>query len=383
MALTDKIGIAREAIITEPTWPSVSAALVTELLPVTSLEIRSGINQAFTPSTDTDGQRFGYVDADVTNNTPSFTLGTELRYYGLEQLFVNALGMEARYIDDVQMPEELVAGKAYRHVFEVDQTLGTGMPWSLTNDGIMSGDIVANQRKVRRATLVAQRDTFTWQCLSSMVNQLSLGFNENMEGRCNTVWYGYSLDRASMINTTATLRKALLNAAPHVIFLHTIIRIAPYSASVPLDSDDQIALTAWSVTLENNLQIQQGPRTTFSSEEFERGGPPTLLGSFNLPRYTNNIFVEAWPASTSFMMDMKATGPLIPGTNVHYQLNVYIPGLRIIQAEPSGPDVKRSNLPLQWYAVIPAVRPAGFPSGVKNGPIIIELVNHIARHSLL
>jgi len=381
MALNDCAGWAREATIEEPTWPSVAPARITRLLPNINLDLRTGANRQFTPASD--GTQIGYVSSDVTNFTPSFTVNMPMRYGGLEDIIVSAMGMQARWIQSVQMPEVLVAGRAYRHLFELDTNLGTGMPWIQVADGVFSDDVTPMQRKMRRGTLAVVREFTVWEYLSCMIDQIAFGWENTGEGHCNIQGLAYSVRQDPAVNTLASMHKAMINFAPSVFFHQGVLRIKDYSASEPLLVGHKMKTQTWNVTVQNILQVTQGRRTGLSSEEFERGGAPLVLGSFNLPRYVNNIFVDAWPTNTRLMMDLKFTGPLIHGTNIPYQVNFYVPGFYVIQAEPVGPTLARANLPIQWYAAVPPVWPAGFPVGVKKGPLMIELVNHISAHSLL
>jgi len=295
--------------------------------------------------------------------------------------------MEARRISGTVMPQAYtgLGTGAYRHLFEMDTNLGTGMPWDPVYDGVEEGDLVdPMQRKMRRGTVAVWREFGIWELHSCMINQLAFGWDTNSStGHCNLDFFAYDLTRTPIVNSSLSLRVAFPNAGPSVLFHQGIIRIGPANISTPLDNDDIIRPMTWFATVQNQLQVAGGPRTGRTVEEFERGGTPLVLGSFNMPRYQSNAFINAWVDPTPLMMTMKFTGPLIPRTNVRYQLNFYLPSVYVSQAEPVGPLPIRANQPVQWFATAPSAPVAGFPLGVKNGPLMIEVIDHLPFHSLL
>lgn len=373
-------GWAREAIVTTPTWPSASPALVTHLLPFLTLAPSQGIHKQFVA--DTHGP-VGFSGADVVDISPRFAGTLALRYGGFDALFVAALGLEAKRVGVTVMPELLATG-VYRHVYEVDPVLSTMAPWQVTADGIQGGDIASGQRKVRRGTLAAFREFGAWELQSCMLDQMSLNWQADTDVATMSVeGLAYSRTFSSLVNTPTTLRRAKPNVYADVQCSHGRIRLAPYSTVTPLNSSHRIACASANVTLQNQLETAPGPRTGLYSEEPERARAPIVLGSLLKPRYASNALLTAWEANTRYMMDLKFTGPRIAGTAYHYQLNVYVPGLFFTQVEPSDLSPAVSSQPMQWFAATPDVAPAGFPTTARLVPLIIETVNNVAAHSLL
>jgi hypothetical protein len=378
--MSNYAGWAMEAPIVAPAWPSATSALITELLPLTSLDLRQGVNKTFLATTDE--QFTGFSDADLLNRFPGASGSMPLRYGGLEALFVCALGLQPRRLGATVFPEEISQG-IYRSVFEIDPVLSAMAPWDLVNDGIEAGDLTAvTQRKVRRGTLAAHRDTVgVWELLSCMLSQLSLAWGPD---GCTLSFeaLAYSLDTAPTVNTPVTMRRAMPNAYPDVQFWETVIRLAPFSASVPLDSTHELGVSSASLTLQNPFVIEQGERTGLAVEELERSGPAVVQGTLLEPRYTSNTLVNAWPANERWMMDIRCTGPIIRD-GVHAQLNCYLPGLFFTQAEPSPLSHGRSSLPIQFFAATPPVPPAGFVATAHQSALAIEIISDRATHLLL
>jgi len=282
----------------------------------------------------------------------------------------------------VVMPENL--GGAYRHVYELDPVLSAMAPWQVTADGIQSGDISVGQRKVRRGTIAAAREWTAWEWLSVMIDQASWSWSaEAVVGSLALQCVAYSTNLSPTTNTLTTLRKARPNPYPDVLFRQARIRLGPYSTGTALNSTHQLACASASVTLQNQLAATFGPRTGQHPEEYERSGPPIVLGSLQQPRYTSNTLVSAWEANTRYMLEMVFTGPRIAGTAFNYQLTLYVPGLFFTQVEPSPLSVGRSSLPLNWFAAAPDVTPAGFPTTARQGPLILEVISGVAAHGLL
>jgi hypothetical protein len=372
-------GFALEPPITAPCWPSAAPALIRDLLPFTALDLRQGVSKQF--ASTTDPAFVGFSDADLLARLPGASGAMPLRYGGLEALFACALGLEARRLEGVVMPEALGEG-CYRHLFEVDPVLSALAPWDTASDGVDAGDLTApGQRKVRRGTLAAYREFGVWELLSCMVSQLSLAWQPD-GCTCTVETMAYALSTSPTVNTAAVLRRAVPNSAPEVTLWDLEVRLAPWSPTTPLGSGDRLAVSSASLTVQNPLVSASGPRTGLASEEFERSGPPLVQGSLLVPRYTSNTLVQAWPANTRWMLALRCTGPdMRPG--VPWQLHLYVPGLYLTQADPSPLSHGRSSLPVQWYAATPPAPAAGMPICSKLGPLIVEVVSDVSQHTLL
>jgi hypothetical protein len=102
-----------------------------------------------------------------------------------------------------------------------------------------------------------------------------------------------------------------------------------------------------------------------------------------LPRYKADTLIEAWPANTPYMLDVKFSGPFIGASAYRYQLNLYVPGLTLTHAAPTGPGIAPATVPVAWTAVTPPEPAAGFPTQAHAGPLVIEVVSDVAEHQLL
>jgi hypothetical protein len=279
------------------------------------------------------------------------------------------------------MPEQLAPG-VYRHLFEVDHHLSTGSPWVVPDDGVQASDLDTGQRKVRRGTVAVVREISVWEYLSVMWDSLTLAWTVD-QGSITLSGCAHSVTRESTINTLATMAQALPPIGPSMLLTHAVLRLAPYSTSTPLDSSHETGVSTWTLSLKNNLGADYGPRMGRAPEEYERTAPPAVTGTFTMPRYRANTLLDAWPATTRYMLSMQFTGGFIGSSPYHYQLTLYVPGLIFTQVEPTGPTPSRAQLAVAWQAVSPADTPAGYPTSAHRGPLLIETVNDVPGHQLL
>lgn len=378
LGLNLRAGFIREAIVTTPVWPAVSAAALTALLPLLDVRLSDGIE---TEPHEGASSGLGPEAVVVTGIAPTASLTLKARYEGLETLWACALGYMAKRIGTTVMPELLAAG-VYRHLYEIDTGLSTLWPWGADADGFLAAELSSGQRKVRRGTFAVDLQVSVWELLSSMVQSLSLvvepgGVTLSIE------LAAYSLGRASSVNTSVTMLKLLPPTAPTVLFTDLAWRVAPYSTTTPLASGDAIQCTSWSLRLDNRLESSPGPRTGTAPEEYERTGPPTIDVSFVAPRHAADTWQTRWGAGTVLMADAKFTSAQEVAAGQPYKLNLYLPSCQVEQAilGTSGPRVPPDTITLR--AVIPTAAAAGMPSMKKSTPLAVEIVSGSSMHPLL
>jgi len=279
------------------------------------------------------------------------------------------------------LPQALAPG-VYRHLFECDHHLSTGTGWVAPDDGIEESDLLDGQRKVRRGTLAVVREFCVWEFLSVMVDELTLAWTVD-GGTLSLTGLAHSVTRDSAVNTLTSMQHARLPQGPSVLLTHAVLRLAPYSTETPLGSSHETGIMHWSCTLKNQLKGDPGPRTGLAPEEFERSAPPLVTGTFTLPRYRANTLLDAWPATTRYMLDLRFSGGYIASSAYQYQLNLYVPGLVFTQVEPTGPTPSRAQVQVAWQAATPEAMPAGFPSSAYLSPLLVEVISDVAEHQLL
>jgi hypothetical protein len=370
-------GLARESLVTVPTWPATSAAIVTSSLPLLSATLSDGANLDFGASPSTP---FGSQPGVVVGISPSAHVELDMRYGGMETLLCLALGAMPKRIGSVVLPQPV--GGAYRYAIEIAPTFGTSDRWSAA-DGVEPGDgLDVNLRKVRRGTLVLSRGVSTWEFLSAVVSQISFALTDEGKATCSVDFNAYSLSRTSSINTLATMRTIPPNTAPNVLDIDLRLRLAPASATVPLDVGDELCVSAFSVTLQNYLLVEPGPRTGLYAEEITKNTTSGISGTFTLPRYSADTLINAWPAGTVFMLGCTFTGPLIPGTAVPYRLTFALPAIQFTTAIVPLP-MGAAPVNIGWYAIQPPAIGYGLPIGRNASPLVLELYTDQAAHPLL
>ena len=357
-----RLGWRREALVSTPTWPAAAPAQILRLLPLLSGQLNEGVHKQLVTST---ASGLGYTDADLVDISPSADVTFQLQYC-VEPLLAAALGHMAP-----TLPEELAPG-VYRHIYEIDPQLGTAIAWESPGSG----------QKVRRGTLAADRGVSVFEERSTMVHQIS--FAGKREGvTWSVALLGYDVAHDSVVNTPATLAAAQWPQAADVLLWDLTCRIAPFSASVPLDEGDTIGVESWSVTLQNNLAASPGPRTGLHPEEFERHAVPLVGATLLFPHYAEDTYALGWQANTEYMLAFLHTGPAIGSSGYNFQYNLYVPRCTVIEGNPAGLSAAPPTNPVAFNALVPVDAAADFPTTESLSPLIVELVGTEPNHPLL
>ena len=364
-----RFGFAMETQITAPTWPSTSPATLTALQPVLAPTPAGEATLATYPSTVTYGPR----DSAVVQTLPAnLTLPLPVTYAGLEPLWTCALGYQAKRISGTVYPATITAG-AYRHRFEIDNVL-QAEHWT-TADGWESGDgLTSGQRKTRRLTLAGTiGDVSAWEWLSAMVGQLDLQVQAGQAMQMTLSFVAGSLDETPAANTLAALQALTVPTAARVFWHQSVLRLATYSSSVVLDSDDIIACSQFRLTLDNALDVPYSERISQAPDEPGRGErPPTIRGTLTVPRYTADTLLSAQRAGTAHMMDLIFTGGQIGATGQTYTLELYLPMLYFTTASPVWNNAGVISQTLAFEAVAPSTAAAGMPTTIHATPLIVQ-----------
>lgn len=373
------VGFRREPVPTGPLWPAAAASQVAVMIPVRSVQVSEGIAFVFNETTE-HGR--GPDSVDIREVLPRETWQCQMRYAGLEELWACTLGYQAKRLSGNLMPEVLVAGKVFRHLFEVDDVLSTAKAWS-TDDGFTGGELATPKYRVRRGTAAVWRQVSVWELLSSMISKMTLT-NTLQDGLLATFeMVAHTRSRASAVNTAAVLEALAVNANANVLLRHGTLRVAAFSTVTPLGAGDAVKHRDWQIALDNHLQAGPGPRTGTAPEEYERGSAPAVTFAVNLERYRADTDFQRLIGSTALMADIKYVGPAIPGTAYNHQLNIYLPRFHLTDVRS---DVAGQQVPLyshQAVMEVPRAAPAGFPVSHHFGPVIVELVNTVSTHALL
>ena len=375
-----RAGFQREAIVTAPTWPAVSAAALTALLPLLDFQPNDGIEKS---GYATVASGLGLAGFDVIHAMPTATPALKATYQGLEAFWACTMGHMAKRIGAIVFPEVLATG-VYRHLLEQDATLGATAEWTL-GDGFQLGtELLLGQRKVRRGTFAVDMQMSVWEWLSSMIQAATLQAEPG--GVTLTVELAsHSLNRTSVVNTSVTIGKLLPSTAPGILFSDLAFRLAPYSAGTPLGSGDVQRCTSWTLRLENNLEASPGPRTATAPEEYARAPANTLrvTVTFVDPRHTADTWQTRWGLNTILMADAKFTSERLVAAGQPYRLNVYLPSCQVTNAQLNVAGAQLPSDTVQLVGILPAAAAAGMPTMSRLGSCAIEVVSGLATHPLL
>jgi hypothetical protein len=369
-----KAGIIRDTLVYARAWPAAAPRAVAALLPLLSegLTVQPRRDQATEVGS-------AYSRAPQTLALPVagplLLLGT---YNYLEDVWSMALGHQAKRYGGTVFPQTIESG-AYKHRFEVDHDL-RGAGWKAGHGNFLANDnLLAGQQKLRRGTLVVDKQVSAWESLSVMLSSLVLESAHDAVSLLLDV-VGSSLSRASATNPnlSALTDPGFVAIAPAQLS----VRIKAYSASVALDSSHEITVSGLRLALDNLLGTSYGPQTSLAMAEPGRSGPPQISGALHLPRYTADTW-ETWATNqTALMLRLSWTGPTIPGTSTARSLTLWLPTITVESAtETAGPGLSQVTIP--FTATPPSAAAAGFPTDTLAGPLIVEVVSERSTHPLL
>jgi len=320
-------------------------------------------------------------DSDITGEFYAGPLDVGGRYRGLDKILAFAMGFE-----NPQSPTIIEAGKAFKHLYELDEILAT-QGWLAGEGWLAGGGLIAGDKKVRRGTFGIEKGVSIWEYQSLMFNDFTIKFN--VKDDKNTVQLSlnavaYNQDRASSVNTSSSTWT--VPAAPSILMPgECVVRIAPYSAG-GLVSGDSIGITEGEIVVEPNLVTDE--QTTASGLKIEEpinDGLRAVKGSFKYNRYQNNDNLDRYDSQTLMMMDIKCTGGIIAGaTSDPWQFNIYVPEFRFSDVQAPVGGAGRIGVPNSWIAERPSTLslPTGFPTPIKYSEIFIETQNDLSVNIL-
>lgn len=370
-------GWRREPLITGPTWPAAAASVVQTMIPVRAVRGNEGTMFAFNATTE-HGR--GPDSADLLTVFPGETWDCRLHYQGFEQMLACSLGYQAKRLNNVLQPQLLATG-VYRHIFEVDDTLGTVTAWT-ENDGFTSAELGPALYRVRRGTAAVWRQVSVWETLSTMVNRLTLRGTVTDGVTAEFDLLGYTRSRTSVVNTASIMQALAVNHSANVLFRHGVWRMVPWSATTALQASDAFAVTEWSLEIDNHLTAVAGPRTGTAPEEYERAEPPTITLELTIPRYQEDSAWTRLLGSTVLMGDAVFMGPSLGG-GYNAECTFAFPQFHLtdVTADVQGPA---PGMPTYRATMeVPRSAPAGFPATHHLGSLVIQLINGVSTHALL
>ena len=374
-------GFAREAITFTKVWPSASPALVTTPIPLISEDVQTQLEQAFLVTRDS---RSVATNNKVIRQWVTGGFLSNVKYEGIEAILSAAMGQEAPRLSGTLMPEELVVGTVYRHVFEIDRDLKSD-GWK-AGDGFLAGPtpvgdgLVAGQRKIRRGTFAVTKNSVVWESKSCMINSLTLqvspsGVTMQAELVGHSITYGSTVN-AGVGNLICTEKRILFNECR--LFVRTLDG-SPFNEATDLVPQ----ITGFQMQINNNLRGINTRDTKTRMDEPERSGAVVVSGGFAIPRYSSFDRLAANKNNNQVIIKLECLGDLIPGGGgERFRLNLWFPSVTLTGAEA---PLNGAGQILQNYSYLAlnGGQPAGFPVSTFGGPVTAELVNANGNHTLL
>jgi len=370
-----RAGIVREPTVFTSQYPAGSPAVVAVLLPLLNEDVKQVRNQESVIDRAEDADSFAtkLITLGIAVNG-GFT--ANLSYTGLEDLFGCTLGHQAfRRLGAVQ-PEDVEGGLAFRHLFEMERDLDD-TDW-LAGDGFIAGDgLIAGAQKIRRLTYAVDKVTSVWSAKSMYIASMNLDFTP--QGPSVSVdMVGHSIATDDAVNSQLN---TLICNPERVIYQDVRCFLSGSLNSDPNNSLNQLEIVGVALSLDNGLAAIHTRSSRLRISEPRRNGAVVISGTLALPRYSNNEIVDIAYSDGRARLLIEATGPLIPGTSTPYTLRIHLPLIQFTGADVpiDGPGQAGQSYS---FIALSTSETTGLPTLSRRGPMVIELINDNAVHTL-
>lgn len=317
----------------------------------------------------------GVGGSDVLGKLVAGGISIEAVYRGIESIICSALG----FSNYAASPETIAAG-VYKHTFELAENLHTES-WA-AGDGILAGSgYLAGDNKIRRGTMCIDKSISIWECISTMVNSITIkGEAKGVTIELDLI--PYDLDRSSATNASSSTWSIPNSDWESILFQDLVLWIDDYSDSVALTAADAVGISSFEIKLENNLKIEKDSLSGLYIAEPKREGKRLITGSFTVPRYENDTFLDHLDDQAAQMAMLKFTGSQIGVTGYYNTLWAWLPTVKFdkIDAPMGGPGML--TVTHTFTAELPAAVPSGFPSQASK-ELIIQIQNDLDTNPLI
>lgn len=359
-----KAAYGLESLIYTPTWPSTAPVLGTTLLPL--------LSESVVPETE-------YETIEAVSRTPSAPrlvsrrsigeVAVDARFSGIEPLFASAFGFMSP-----SLPEQLAAG-VYRHLYELDDTVGA-RPWK-AGEGVLSGSgITAGQRKRRRGTFTVEKGGITWQSHGCSVTGFALTANST------GVSFVFGLIGYDTIYTNGLLLDGLSKPEPRVLYQSMEFYLSESDTFSPADRIED--LTGFSLAFGNNLEADPDVQTGANIAEPEKSSESVPTGSFAMPVYN---------AKGDYLKEVSISGQLLRGLVVFNgnaldstfarKMSFYLPEVYILSPDIVVQGDSLIQQTFSYSVTRPTAELTNFPQGYKNSALMVEIVTDDGGHPQL
>lgn len=281
------------------------------------------------------------------------------------------------------------------HTYECANRL-EDMLWSDLYSSYPTGGVgTANDQAIRRGDFAVSKNPSTkpWVWRGCYVNSLSISIEAGGAMSINAELLPFNLDRDSATNIQAQLTEwdwdhnsPLFQINERIMFADIQhFRLDDYSTGTALTSADDIGISKFELTINNNLAADdQSSLSGLFRVEPVRSSHREIVGSFTIPRYGQDIGDSSDPDAfdqwrqdeTVLMANLKLQGTTI--ATVARYLNMWLPSLRITTVSK---PVAGANVVMQevgFRCVSPAGQAASFPTHNLTAPrseLMIQTLN--------
>lgn len=326
---------------------------------------------------------------DIFRKLGEGPLNANLRWRGLERIFLCAMGFECAPATNAS--PALLATGAYRHLFEIDESL-VDEPWS-SGDERASG-FNSNDRKVRRGQLGIFKGNEDWVFYSVFVNKLTISATPNEGVRVSVDFIAYDRVKGSYNHGNWTLPAGPVSRA---LFSQAVVRLGIRSGGEAGLVDPIVS--KWELSIDNKLSAEDQSSVTGKNIEIPvRTEPVEVTLKLERPRYTDRgLGDSAWFALFDADVELAAsiviTGPTIGVTAFSHRFGFFMTSVKIgsesFEPNVQGPGSLRNSWSLQAYSRDPAttdIFAASRYSGIsllKNSALVMTIDNADSTNYLL
>jgi hypothetical protein len=201
------------------------------------------------------------------------------------------------------------------------------------------------------ATIAFEKNVSVWELAGGKFASMEITGNAQGKIQFSFNVTGYQLRRTGdvgIVNTSSTFTGLAPTTNPELIaFDHLIVRVADQGAA--LDSADQINVSSFTLTFENNLIGSEFATPISTGDalytlEPIRTGKRNVTLSLTIPRYTADTVFTDFKANTAKQADLKFTG-----ASSSYEFNIFLPNVRIEEpvAPVTGPEIVQQTYNLK------------------------------------
>lgn len=225
----------------------------------------------------------------------------------------------------------------------------------------------ANDKILRRGTLGFQKyATKPWVWRSCFINSITFNFTAKSGMTISMDVIPFNLERDSATNADATgwgFSEATTTFSPleneRILFNHLsgngFLRIGTFAGGA-MDSTDEHGISEFSITINNNLKVDDQDATTGAYRvQPARGGHREVTGSFTMPRYAADTFQDWAKNGTILQSHIKFAGSTIATIPRAFEFFISSLKLEAPQAPLGGAEVIKQSY--NFRALIPASAP--------------------------